>query len=125
MAGVRVLVGTAKGAFILTSDEARAEWDISGPHFPGAEVYHAKGSMVNPDLLFVAQANDWFGQLVHRSTDGGTTWEQVGNTLNYDGETGTHQWYDGTPHPWEFRRIWHIEPSIHDENVIYAGVEDA
>ncbi|MCO5214770.1 MAG: hypothetical protein M9950_01240 [Thermomicrobiales bacterium] len=81
--------------------------------------------MVNPDLLFVAQANDWFGQLVHRSTDGGTTWEQVGNTLNYDGETGTHQWYDGTPHPWEFRRIWHIEPSIHDENVIYAGVEDA
>lgn len=125
MSSVRVLVGTAKGGFVLTSDESRKEWDISGPHFPGAEVYHMKGSKVNPDLIWASQPNDWFGQQVHRSIDGGKTWEQVGNELNYIGETGTHQWYDGTPHPWEFKRIWHLEPSIHDENVIYAGVEDA
>ncbi|MCO5219649.1 MAG: hypothetical protein M9953_13335 [Thermomicrobiales bacterium] len=125
MAGVRVLVGTAKGAFILESDETRSEWKVNGPHFPGAEVYHIKGSSLNPDLVFAAQANDWFGQIIHRSSDGGKTWEQVGSTFAYDGETGTHQWYDGTPHPWDFKRVWHLEPSIHDENTIFAGVEDA
>ncbi len=125
MAGVRVLVGTAKGGFILTSDEARENWEITGPHFPGAEVYHMKGSALNPDLIWASQPNDWFGQQVHRSRDGGQTWEQVSNELRYEGETGTHQWYDGTPHPWDFKRIWHLEPSIHDENVVFAGVEDA
>lgn len=125
MAGVRVLVGTAKGGFILTSDGARENWEITGPHFPGAEVYHMKGSALNPDLIWASQPNDWFGQQVHRSRDGGQTWEQVSNELHYEGETGTHQWYDGTPHPWDFKRIWHLEPSIHDENVIFAGVEDA
>lgn len=125
MAGVRVLVGTAKGAFVLESDEARLEWKVAGPHFPGAEVYHIKGSTLNSELIFAAQANDWFGQIIHRSSDGGVTWEQVGNTFTYDGETGTHQWYDGTPHPWDFKRVWHLEPSIHDENTIFAGVEDA
>lgn len=125
MGGVRVLVGTAKGAFILSSDENRADWEISEPQLPGAEVYHIKGSPLNPDLIWASQPNDWFGQLMHRSTDGGKTWEKVNSEFTYTGETGTHQWYDGTPHPWEFKRVWHIEPSIHDENTLYAGVEDA
>jgi photosystem II stability/assembly factor-like uncharacterized protein len=37
----------------------------------------------------------------------------------------THQWYDGTQHPWEFKRVWHLEPSPNDPDVVYAGVEDA
>src|SRR3979411_2777341 len=43
MSGVRVLVGTRKGAFVLTSDGKRQRWDVSGPHFGGWEVYHLKG----------------------------------------------------------------------------------
>lgn len=125
MSGVRVLVGTRKGAFILTSDEARQEWEISEPHFAGWEIFHLNGSPVDPDRLYASQSTGWFGQLIQRSNDGGKTWEPAGNEFVYDGVPGTHQWYDGTQHPWEFNRVWHLEPSLTDPDTVYAGVEDA
>jgi photosystem II stability/assembly factor-like uncharacterized protein len=125
MSGVRVAVGTRKGAFILTSDEYRKEWDVSGPHFGGWEIYHVKGSPVAPDRLYASQSSGWFGQVIQRSDDGGRTWNPVGNDFRYEGEVHPHQWYDGTPNPWEFARVWHLEPSPTDPEVVYAGVEDA
>lgn len=149
MTGVRVLVGTRKGGFILTSDASRQEWQVDGPHFAGWEVYHLKGSPVDPDRIYASQTSEWFGQIIQRSSDGGKTWEQPGtpvgapqtdaqgmpqgesNKFVYDTseETGkpltTHQWYDGTAHPWEFKRVWHLEPALDDADTIYAGVEDA
>ncbi|HET6444125.1 MAG TPA: exo-alpha-sialidase [candidate division Zixibacteria bacterium] len=125
MGAVRVLVGTSKGAFILTSDGKRQQWKVDGPHFGGWEIYHLKGSPVEPNRLYASQATDWFGQVIHRSDDGGKSWETVGNEFVYEGETGTHQWYDGSPHPWEFKRVWHLEPSLTDPDIVYAGVEDA
>jgi photosystem II stability/assembly factor-like uncharacterized protein len=125
MSGVRVLVGTRKGAFILTSDGKRERWDVSGPHFGGWEIYHVKGSPVDPNRLYASQSSSWFGQTMQRSNDAGKTWETVGNKFMYDGIPGTHQWYDGTPHPWEFKRVWHLEPSLTDPDTVYAGVEDA
>jgi photosystem II stability/assembly factor-like uncharacterized protein len=125
MSGVRLLVGTRKGAFILTSDGKRAKWDIKGPHFGGWEMYHLKGSPADPNRLYASQSTGWFGQQMQRSNDGGKTWEAVGNKFEYAGTTGTHQWYDGTPHPWEFKRVWHLEPSLTDPDVVYAGIEDA
>jgi photosystem II stability/assembly factor-like uncharacterized protein len=125
MSGVRVLVGTRKGAFVLTSDGKRDKWDISGPHFAGWEIYHVKGSPADPNRLFASQSSSWFGQVIQRSSDGGKTWEPVGNKFEYDGVPGTHQWYDGTPHPWEFARVWHLEPSLTDPDTVYAGIQDA
>jgi len=149
MKGVRVLVGTHKGAFILTSDEKRAKWDVSGPFFAGWEVYHMKGSPVDPNRLYASQTSGWFGQIIQRSDDGGKTWFQPGfkpgeptktaqgmpltesNKFAYDTSSATgkplttHQWYDGTQHPWEFKRVWHLEPSLTDQDTVYAGVEDA
>ncbi len=125
MSTVRVLVGTRKGAFILTSDAKRERWDASGPHFGGWEILHVKGSPVDPNRLYASQSTDWFGQLIQRSSDGGKTWEPVDNEFAYDGVPGTHQWYDGTNHPWEFTRVWHLEPSLTDPDTVYAGVEDA
>lgn len=125
MSGVRVLVGTHKGAFILTSDGKRKDWKVSGPHFAGWEVYHMNGSPVDPNRLYVSQSTDWFGQLIQRSDDGGQTWEAMDNKFVYDGVTGTHKWYDGTPHPWEFKRAWQLTPSLSDPDTVYAGVEDA
>lgn len=125
MSGVRVLVGTRKGAFILTSDVRRQKWDVSGPHFGGWEIYHMKGSPVDPNRIYASQSSGWFGQVIQRSSDGGQTWEPVGNQFAYEGDPGTHQWYDGKPHPWEFKRVWHLEPSLTDPDVVYAGAEDA
>jgi hypothetical protein len=125
MSGVRVLVGTRKGAFVLTSDGKRQKWDVSGPHFAGWELYHVKGSPADPNRLYASQSSGWFGQQIQRSDDGGTTWTPAGNKFVYDGVPGTHQWYDGTPHPWEFKRVWHLEPSPTDPDTVYAGVEDA
>lgn len=125
MSQIRVLVGTRKGAFVLTSDGKREDWKIDGPHFAGWEIYHIKGSPVNPNRIYASQSSGWFGQVVQRSDDGGKSWEAVGNKFAYDGVTGTHQWYDGTPHPWEFKRVWHLEPSLTDAEAVYAGVEDA
>ena len=147
MSNVRVLVGTRKGAFILTSDGKREKWDVSGPHFAGWEMYHLKGSPADPNRIYASQTSGWFGQIIQRSDDGGKTWHQPGtppgdppapgppkaasNKFVYDAsaETGrpltTHQFYDGTQHPWEFKRVWHLEPSLTDPNTVYAGVEDA
>jgi len=148
MSTVRVSVGTRKGAFVLTSDGKREKWDVSGPHFAGWEMYHLKGSPADPNRLYASQTSGWFGQVIQRSDDGGKTWFQPGtppgetttpegtpkgesNKFTYDtsAETGkpltTHQWYDGTQHPWEFKRVWHLEPSLSDPDTVYAGVEDA
>ena len=125
MAGLRVLVGTKKGAFVLTSDAGRREWAVDGPHFGGWELYHLKGSPADPDRIWASQSGGWFGQLIQRSDDGGRSWNPVGKDFTYDGTPGTHQSFDGTPHPWEFARVWHLEPSLTDRDTVYAGVEDA
>ena len=125
MSKVRVLVGTRKGAFILNADGTRKNWEVSGPFFAGWEIYHLKGSTVDPNRLYASQSSSWSGQVVQRSDDGGKTWNAVGNKFAYAGVPGTHQWYDGTPHPWEFKRVWHLEPSLTDANTVYAGIEDA
>jgi photosystem II stability/assembly factor-like uncharacterized protein len=146
MSAVRVLVGTKKGAFVATSDGKRQKWDIAGPFFGGWEIYHMKGSPADPNRIYASQTSGWFGQIIQRSSDGGKTWETPGgepektpegfpkgesNKFVYDTSAGTgrplttHQWYDGTQHPWEFKRVWHLEPSLNDPNTVFAGVEDA
>jgi photosystem II stability/assembly factor-like uncharacterized protein len=149
MSKVRVLAGTRKGAFILTADGKRQKWEVSGPHFAGWEMYHLKGSPADPNRIYASQTSGWFGQIIQRSDDGGKTWHQPGtppgespapgggppkavsNKFVYDASAGsgkpltTHQWYDGTQHPWEFKRVWHLEPSLTDPDTVYAGVEDA
>ena len=125
MTGVRVLVGTRKGAFVLTSDEGRRSWQVDGPHFPGWEIYHLNGSPADPDRLYASQTSGWFGQVIQRSDDGGRSWTPAGNDFRYASSEGLHQTFDGTPQPWKFNRVWHLEPSPTDPDTVYAGVEDA
>src|SRR5205085_9029916 len=143
MSGIRVLAGTRKGAFILSSDAKRKKWKVDGPHFAGWEIYHMKGSPADPNRIYASQTSAWFGQIIQRSDDGGKSWSTPGtsekdlmgeggmpkggasNDFRYEGVPGTHMWYDGTQHPWEFKRVWHLEPSLGDPDHVYAGVEDA
>jgi photosystem II stability/assembly factor-like uncharacterized protein len=125
MSRVRVLVGTRKGAFVLTADGKRQDWTVDGPYFGGWEIYHVAGSPADPNRIYASQSGGWFGQLIQRSDDGGKSWDTAGNDFAYEGETKDHLWYDGTPRPWEFKRIWHLEPSRDDPDTVYAGGEDA
>src|ERR1044072_439537 len=125
MSGVRVLVGTRKGAFVLSADGKRESWKVSGPHFAGWEIYHMKGSPADPNRIYASQSSGWSGEVVVRACYGGLIREKVDNKFVYDGVPVTNQWYDGTPHPWEFKRVWHFEPSLSDPDTVYAGVEDA
>ncbi len=126
MTAVRLLVGTRKGAFVLTSNGARRDWRIDGPHFGGWEVYHLAGSPADPDRVYAAPSlAGWFGQVMQRSDDGGANWQVVGNDFGYAGDPGSHQWYDGTLRPWEFARVWHLEPSATDPDTVLAGIQDA
>lgn len=143
MSSIRVLVGTRKGAFVIKGDGKRNNWNVSGPHFAGWEIYHVKGSPVDPNRIYASQSSGWFGQVIQRSDDGGKTWNPPGtkpedlmnpegmpkegqsNMFKYEGHVGTHKFYDGSQHPWEFKRIWHLEPSLDDPNYVYAGAEDA
>ena len=125
MKRIRVLVGTHKGAFILNADAKRKKWEVNGPYFAGWEIYHLKGSPADPDRIYASQSSGWSGQVIQQSRDGGKTWEAAGNEFKYNGVPGTHMWYDGTQHPWEFKRVWVLEPSLTDPDTIYAGVEDA
>jgi hypothetical protein len=125
MGTIKVFVGTRKGAFILTSNDKRKDWKIDGPFFAGWEIYHITASPVNPNRLYASQSSGWFGQVIQRSDDGGKTWNPVGNNFTYEGDTGTHQWFDGTQKPWQFKRIWQIQPSVIEPETVFAGAEDA
>ena len=67
-------------------------------------MYHLKGSPAAESALRVA-IHGLVGQQMQRSNDGGKTWSLWG-TNSSTTVSRTHQWYDGTPHPWEFKRVW-------------------
>lgn len=142
MSDIRVLVGTKKGAFILTADGHRKEWRVDGPHFGGWEIYHIKGSALDPNRIYASQSTGWFGQVIQRSDDGGQSWNPPGtkpedlmgsdgmpagqsNMFVYQGDVGTHKGFANEPQAWSFKRIWHLEPSPTDPDIVYAGAEDA
>ena len=142
MSTVRVLVGTKKGAFILTADGARKNWTVAGPHSPAGRCTTSKDRRPIPTASTPRRRAAGSG----RSSNARMTAAKRGirpaqsprdlmgpdgmpkgqsNMFNYEGSVGTHKWYDGTQHPWEFKRVWHIEPSLTDPDTAYAGVEDA
>jgi hypothetical protein len=150
--GVKYLHGTSSGRYAqrrVQTDGGRQARKVGCQRavFCGLGDVSLERVATDPNRIYASQTSGWFGQLIQRSDDGGTTWHQPGTPLGeaaspglpkvasnkfvYDGsaETGTplttHQFYDGTQHPWEFKRVWPLEPSLTDSDSVYAGVEDA
>ena len=116
-----VLVGTRKGAFVLTGDESRRQWQISGPFNPGTDVFHLVYDDRNGGIIYSASNSMWFGPQVEFSPDLGKTWEQaeVQPRFNNKPEYAEH---DGDT----VSRIWHIEPGRAEEpGTLFAGVQPA
>ncbi len=108
-----LMVGTRKGLWIGTSDEVRADWSWSGPHFAMEEVYSClvDTSGEQPRLL-VGASSSWFGPQVWRSDDWGQSWQETPNgAVRFPEDT------DAT-----VARVWQLAPGI-DDGVIYAGTE--
>lgn len=71
--GVTVLVGTTKGVFLLSSQDGRQSWQVSGPHCDGWPINHVVGDAAT-GMLWAAGGSEFMGAGVWRSSDGGATW---------------------------------------------------
>ena len=125
MSSVRVLVGTRKGAFILTAD-GNARSGTSAVRISPAG--RCITSRVRPSIRIGSTHRNRAAGSARRCSDrttAGKTWHAGRQQVCLRRRAGTHMWYDGTQHPWEFARVWHLEPSLTDPDTVYAGVEDA
>jgi hypothetical protein len=76
MPGLRVLVGTRKGLFVLKSDRRRRAWSMEGPHFLGQIVNHAVLDPRDGRTIVAAVRAGHLGPTVYRSQDGGKSWKE-------------------------------------------------
>jgi hypothetical protein len=90
-----ILAGTKKGLFLLHGDESRRRWSLEGPLLPGWEVMHA---ILHDGVLYAATTGLVYSPTVHRSSDGGKTWE-LAEQLGLPEESGL-----------KLERLWHLEP---------------
>lgn len=79
---VHVLVGTRKGAFIITSGSDRQDWSVSGPHCDAWPINHVVADPVR-GTIYATGGNEWFGPAVWKSVDGGTSWTHSSAGLAY------------------------------------------
>ena len=106
--GTQLLVGTRKGLWIGRSDDARQDWDFTGPHHDMEEIYSA---MIEPGTgrVLAGCSSLWLGALVRASADGGETWTETSMSFPEDVDAS-------------LARIWQLQPGL-PEGSIWAGVE--
>jgi photosystem II stability/assembly factor-like uncharacterized protein len=108
-----VMVGTRKGLWIGRSDEARQEWEFTGPHFDMEEVYSCLVDKRGGETRLLAGASSsWLGPQVWRSDDLGASWQETPN--------GAIRFPEGTEET--LARVWQLVPGPED-GVVYAGTE--
>ena len=129
MPTVKLLVGTTKGAFVLSSEDRQA-WRVSGPHCGGWTINHVVGD-ADSGRIWAGGGGDFTGAGVWMSEDGGAHWELTRLTSG-----GVDEWAKSDPKfaasmgvtgealrfDREFAQIWSLGYS-HD--VLYAGTKPA
>jgi photosystem II stability/assembly factor-like uncharacterized protein len=100
---VRVLVGTRKGLFTLSSGDDRREWEVAGPSLKGWEVFHAVADR-RDGAIYAATNSPVYGATVHRSGDGGETWNRA-EEISLPEDTGL-----------TLEKTWHVEPGRQGED---------
>src|SRR5215475_2310697 len=113
---VVLLVGTAKGAFILRSKVGRHRWETGGPYFHGHNVYAlAYDGREGRQRIWASTQNYW-GTFLRSSDDFGRSWTNPQYApVRFPADTGT-----------SVRNIWQIAVGRREEpDVLYCGVEPA
>ncbi len=109
------MVGTRKGLWIGTSDEARQDWEFTGPHFDMEEVYSCLiDTRGDQPRLLAGASSSWLGPQVRHSDDLGASWAETANgAIRFPEDT------DAT-----LERVWQLTPGA-EAGVVYAGSEPA
>ncbi len=110
--GVLVAVGTNKGLFLFQSDEARKDWEMTGPHLAGWDVYSIHRD--RRGRIYAGTSHFVYGPTFRVTDDGGKNWQQLEARPAYPKDSG-----------WELKRIWQIISHPTEPDTILAGVEEA
>jgi hypothetical protein len=116
----RLFVSTRKGLFRI--DRADGAWRIGPVSFLGDSV-----SLTLPDrrdgAVYAALNLGHFGVKLHRSRDGGETWQELpAPAFPEQPEGAVDTFEDGRPYPGRVEQIWALEPGLPNEpNVLWAG----
>lgn len=129
MADISVLVGTTKGAFLLTSQDNRAHWALSGPHCEGWCINHVAADP-ETGTLAAGGGNDWSGAGVFVSRDGGMTWDltklsrgQMDEWAANDADFAAMIGWKDTPAPFaDLKAVWSVKFA---HGALYAGTNPA
>lgn len=113
---LRLLVGTRKGAFIYTADDARRAWTLSEPLMPGWTINHMVGDVrAKPARIYAAANHPVWGPAVAKSADGGKNWDWPSKGLGFPADMGL-----------TIESVWHIRPGHDSEpGVVYAATAPA
>ena len=113
MSAVRLLlIGTKRGLFIAGTDGARGTWRLSPPALEGREVYFAMRD-ARDGALWAATRHRVWGAHLHRSDDGGASWQTLA-AAPVGGDEGA------------LEAIWTLAPGGAGEpDTLYAGVQPA
>ena len=111
-----LLVGTAKGAFILRSNARRARWEVGGPYFHGHNVYAMAYDGRAGQHRVWASTQSYWGTLLRSSDDFGKSWTNPQQApVRFPQDTGI-----------SLKNIWQITLGRPEEpDVLYCGVEPA
>ena len=128
--GMAILVGTTKGAFLVSGGDDRSGWTVKGPFCDGWPINHVVG---DPDsvAIWAGGGGDWHGAGVWRSLDGGQTWDVTRLTRGTMDEWAANDpdfakmigWTDDPlPFADQFSQIWSLGLG---HGTLYAGTKPA
>jgi photosystem II stability/assembly factor-like uncharacterized protein len=127
---ITILVGTTKGAFLISGGSERGSWSVMGPHCDGWPINHLAGDP-ETGTIWAGGGGDWHGAGIWRSDDGGESWQLSRLTRGTIDEWAANdadfaRMIGWTPEPLpfadNFSQVWSLE---YAHGMLHAGTKPA